>query len=291
MIRNTIIIIIISLIVFRALEKEDISHIDELPYNIYGNQESQYLLIFLHGFPNTSGMWSKIVNEVKDEYLCMTISYPNFSDKLKLRWGLEIDKIVELIKLTIDNYERKTKKDYTKIIISHDWGASFTYMFESKYHNYIKEMITIDVGIGRGSFKNKLMIATYQLYVASSFLIGGPIGDQMIKFFYNSFIKPVEYGITEEESKRVDSSWGYLYYYLWKNLYHIKRFQDDYKRKVPIVYLYGLLKPFHFHDEDFINEIKQDKRSELHALNTGHWVMNGNEKFIVDIIKRRNPIK
>lgn len=286
---RTLFIILVSFIAYRVFEKEETSHIKELPYDVTGNLNSNTLLIFLHGFPNTSGMWSKVIGELDSKYLCMTISYPNFSDKMKLRWGLEIDVIIELIKATIDSYEKSSGKSYTKIIVSHDWGAFFTYLFEAKYPNYLKEMLTIDVGVGIESIKHKIFIFTYQTYLASAFFIGGPIGDYMVKLFYNLFVKHQEYLMKPEESERVDSSWAYLYFNVLKNIISIRKFQDSYVRKIPIVYLYGENKSFQFHSSKFIEDIKIDTRSEVHAFKTGHWVMNGNEKLIADIIIRRNP--
>jgi pimeloyl-ACP methyl ester carboxylesterase len=289
MLTRTLLIIFISFILYRAFEKEDISHIKELPYEITGNLNSNTLLIFLHGFPNTSSMWSKLKNELDSKYLCMTISYPNYSDKLKLRWGLEIDKIIELIKATIDGYEKANGKNYDKIIVSHDWGAFFTYLFEDRYPNYLKEMLTIDVGVGIGSIKDRILILSYNFYLASAFFIGGPIGNSMVKLFYDYFVKDQEYGMRPDEVERVDSSWTYLYFNNLKNILNVRKFQVEYQRKTPIVYLYGENKLFNFHDDKFINDIKNDSKSEVIPFPTGHWVMNGNEAKIANIIKRRNP--
>ena len=267
------------------------SELKILPYELTGKKDSEILLIFLHGYPNTLRMWDSMIKVLEKEYYCLNISYPNFSDKLQLRWGLDLKDIVDLIKETVDYVDNKTPENrkYKKVIISHDWGAFFAYLFSQKYENYLTHMLTIDVGIGiENKFKDMLLTVAYQSYLASNFLIGGPIGN----FFTKLFVKMANsYGLTEEDKERIISSWNYPYYYFWRNFLYYKKIRDKFQVNTPITYVYGTQKPFHFHNEKFLNKLRNCNDCDIHSVDADHWVMrhNQNAEFLVNLI--RNKIK
>jgi pimeloyl-ACP methyl ester carboxylesterase len=265
------------------------SEIKYLPYELKGKKDSDFLLIFLHGFPNTMRMWDEMIKDLEKEYYCLNISYPNFSEKLQLKWGLELIDLVDLIKETIDYVEKNTpgNRKYKKVVISHDWGAIFTYFLSQKYEHYLSDMVTMDVGIGLElRFKDIIPTLVYQNYLAANFLIGGPIG----KFLTNLFVKMSNsYGLTKEDRERIDSSWNYPYYYFWKNFLYYKQLRDDFQITTPIAYVYGTQKPFHFHNEKFLTQLKNCDKCEVHSLDADHWIMRhpDNAEFLVNLIRRR----
>jgi len=200
------------------------------------------MLIFLHGYPNTFRMWDNMIQLLQNDYLILNISYPNFAEELKLKWGLDLNLIPSFIKATIENVEKINKKNYKKMIISHDWGALFTYLFDTEFPGYVDDLVTLDIGIGGDdSIKSKLLSVGYQLYLASAFVIGGRIGDFMTKALMEYFF-PRAWGISDSEYERIDSSFNYPYYYIWKNIGTYKAKLASYKPSGPICFVYGTKK-------------------------------------------------
>ena len=281
-----------AFIAFQILDKEDISHIKNLPYKKVGNKTAKTMLIFLHGYPNTLNLWNDLTEKLKSKYLCISISYPNYSEELKLRWGLSFEQIVPLIKKTIDLVQENNKSsnaNYEKVLIGHDWGSILTFKTENAYGTYFKEIWSFDVTmqIDDSKIQNRLMAVTYQTYLASAFFIGGPIGNKMTRLFYN-LIKSKIYGNTEEDNERIDSSWNYFYFYLYRNIFQFREQAMMYKSKVPIVYMYGKDKRFMFHSAKFLEMLSTTANSEVHELEGDHWFMAKNLDFIVDKINKRN---
>jgi len=57
-----------------ALKKSEV-----LPYELSGNESSAELVVFLHGWPDQSSMWSAVVRELQSDFRLLNITYPNFS--------------------------------------------------------------------------------------------------------------------------------------------------------------------------------------------------------------------
>jgi len=121
------------------------------------------------------------------------------------------------------------------------------------------------------------------------FVIGGPIGDYMTNWYLdsNSNFKP--FGLTAEDKARLNSSWNYMYFYLWTNLKKYKSLMNDYFPKSPIAFVYGAKKGVMFHGEKFLKAIESHKNSEWKEMDEDHWVMRSEagNKFLVELIKRR----
>lgn len=289
----SVLIIGISYIVYENLSLKDKiseSDIKYLPYELTGQKISDFLLIFLHGFPNTMRMWDNMIKDLEKDFYCLNISYPNYSSDLQLKWGMDLNDISEYIKKTIDHVESQInseKRSYKKIVISHDWGAFFAYMLTHKYDNYLTDMMTMDVGTGiESTISAKLFTVAYQGYLASNFLIGGQIGKYMTKLFVK-MANP--FGLTKEDIDRLDSSWNYPYYYLWRRIIYYSNILKNYEIKTPIAYIYGKNKPFHFHSEKFIDNLEKCEKCEVHAIDSDHWIMRKpeNSKFLCDLIRKR----
>jgi pimeloyl-ACP methyl ester carboxylesterase len=283
--------IILSIVVLIAsryffLGKVDEAPLDSLPKEISGNKNSQIMLIFLHGYPNTFRLWDKLIDQLKKDYLCVNLSYPNFAEGVQRPWGVDIDEIVDLIPKTIDAIEATENKKYKKMVVAHDWGAVIAYLLDFKYPKFIHNLVTMDVGASfEESVKAKLFIFSYQIYLTMNFLIGGKIGKLGTTFFINNFAKV--YGLSNDDHSRIDSSWNYLYYYLWKKIFHYKKTLSNYVPSCPVAFIYGTQKSFMFHNEKFLNLLNSTKDCEVNAVEEGHWVMNKNFATVLSIIKRR----
>ncbi len=262
------------------------SEVNTLPVELNGDRNSDVMIIFLHGYPNTFRMWDKLIDDLKHNYFCVNLSYPNFAEGVYREWGMDLVDIVDLIKKTVDTIEQSEKKTYKKMVVAHDWGAVFTYLLDSKYPKFADNLLTLDIGAKLDtSLKTRIFAISYQVYLAANFLIGGEIGRLGTNLFVDKFAKP--YGLTKEDQARIDSSWNYLYYYLWKGILYYRKTLENYTPSVPIGYIYGKNKTFMFHNDEFISYLNATKGCEVHAVDEGHWVMNKNFDKVLSVIKSR----
>eukprot|EP00340_Litonotus_pictus_P002009 CAMPEP_0170525052 /NCGR_PEP_ID=MMETSP0209-20121228/10518_1 /TAXON_ID=665100 ORGANISM="Litonotus pictus, Strain P1" /NCGR_SAMPLE_ID=MMETSP0209 /ASSEMBLY_ACC=CAM_ASM_000301 /LENGTH=173 /DNA_ID=CAMNT_0010814093 /DNA_START=211 /DNA_END=728 /DNA_ORIENTATION=+ len=172
---------------------------------------------------------------------------------------MEFREIVPLIKATIEKAEEVANKQYTKIFVSHDWGCFLTYLFDSVYPNYIRLIYAFDV-----SFSNKPIVIKalsekpYVKYLAEAFEKGGEEGDKMSRKMMDLLLKDPEFeGITEDDIKRFDHSWNYMYYYLVKYSEYYSTFLKKYQPSCPIFYAYGKNKEKMFHDERALETLRK----------------------------------
>jgi pimeloyl-ACP methyl ester carboxylesterase len=55
-------------------------------------------------------------------------------------------------------------RNLKKTLVGHDWGALFTYMFDSKYKNYVSEIVGLDVSpyISKFKLSQGILMMAYQ---------------------------------------------------------------------------------------------------------------------------------
>jgi len=251
-----------------------------LPHEINGNKNSDQLLVFMHGFPDTTSLWDPIAYPLEKDAYILNVSYPNFSVKETNPKGIDFEELLDRLKVTIDQVNETKRK---VIIVSHDWGAMFSYWFDQRYPNYVTEIIGLDVALMQDITLFKIF---YQLFLAIAFVIGGPIGNYMVKLMLKIFkYKPAWH-------YRIDSTWCYPYKNLWKKiLTGAKR-----KNQIPfvraklscnIVYVFGTKKPVQFHNQAWLNMLQKNPNNEVHAIKSTHWIMVDQPSFLIDLIKRR----
>lgn len=273
------------------------NQIKHLPYEVSGNPNSKVILVFLHGFPNTFRMWDEMIKDLKKDFICINISYPNYTDKLHLKWGMDLTDLAFYIPKTVEiaqneivrNLNENENQNLNRILISHDWGALLSYLIDSKYKGFFNQFVTMDVGSGiEESVKASLLTVSYQWYLAANFLIGNKIGDYFTHLFTKILPKPV-YGISENELEKIHSGMSFFYYQFWKRCIYYMKFTRNYTTESPISYFYGKNKPFQFHNQRFIDMVKANKDSEVFPVEGKHWFMEKKEnmKLILDVIKRR----
>jgi pimeloyl-ACP methyl ester carboxylesterase len=293
---------------------------NELPYELSGNYNSNTLIVFLHGFPDSMALWDKISLKHEADNLCLKISYPNYNRKLNTRWGWTFESIIKGIKDVIDKVkkEQNLKNDVKVFIVSHDWGASITYMFDKAYPGVIHDGVVMEIGFDPDkTLKAKVFSFIYQVYFAIIFLLPRFLGDCLAKPVITLIKK--DYVAAEEDL--INCSMCYFYfqrfklglaqslvmvllfiflrpdylfyiilllvlaykYYTWESsgpLY-------QYKPSFPFAFIYGTKKLFMFHSDEMLEYLNQKEKCEVIPVDTGHWVMFKNEDFIISVITRR----
>jgi len=307
-----------------------------LPYDLAGNTSSKNLIVFLHGWPDSNKLWDNIAPAQEQDNLVLRISYPNYDKRVQELWGRDMPTITRGIKETIDHV--KGGREYKVFIVSHDWGAHFTYLFDKAYPNYIKNGIVMDIGyMPPDDAKTLIFALSYQLYLALLFVLPRSIGNPMTVYFMKRFAMSKDYKLEEG----LDASINYMYYYMWRPLlkqigivismitlscvnvfflsplalfiiYKIfcnitegiqtnkqlnnsnnddfintKQNRRRYKPSFPLAFIYGIKKPFMFHQDKMIQELNNTEKCEVIGVKQGHWVMIGNEKMVNDLITKR----
>lgn len=275
--------VVLAISIFLSPKIEDYGDLTYLPYELSGNKESKVMIIFLHGYPNTFRMWDKMIESLKQDYLCLNISYPNFAKGVFRKWGMDLEDIVHMVKKTVDNVDNQNQ--FKKVVVSHDWGSVFSLLLDTNYPGFINDLVNLDVGDGpEKTIKSQIGAIAYQSFLAVNFLIGGPIGNTLTQ----GFVKMANvYGLSEEDKSRIDSSWNYLYFHLYKRLLHFRSIFENYKPSCSVAFVYGTQKPFLFHSEKYLSKLKENPKSEIHAVDADHWLMASHSDFLVDLIKRR----
>jgi len=264
-----------------------------LPYKLQGNLSSPYLLIFLHGYPDTFELWDKIILPFTSDFLCANISYPNFSNlKCEVKWGYDFPTITDALRRTLDKIDLTPNENNTmvlkeKILIAHDWGCFYSYCFDKKYPGYIKGMVALDVA---PYITPSFSIISYQLTLALAFLLGGTVGE-----FLNRRILKL-FGYKSPWEKYVNTSMNYPYYYFWKNAFKSmlgmeKTLLYGYKPSFPVTYIYAKDKSVQFQNQKWMDWLEKNNGICL-GVTGGHWIMNNHADMVIEKIKERvNSLK
>ena len=252
-----------------------------LPYEVSGNKYSNKILVFLHGWPDTTQIWDKIIPEFEEEYYVLNISYPNYSQKEKSSTGNDFEEMASRIKTTIDSLNDTKRKI---VMVSHDWGASFGYYVDHLYPKYISEMIVLDVGAKYNIYKP--IILFYQFTLVIAFIIGGFIGKKLT----HGIMKLFKY--SPEWAERVDSSWNYPYFYRWRRIFKCygnlkKAILPGYVPSCNVTFVYGKKKPAQFFNKAWTDLLAKNPQNEVVAADCGHWIQRDQPQLVISLIQKR----
>lgn len=195
-----------------------------LPYKVNGNRNSNAMIVFLHGFPNTMKLWGDYLYKFEKDYFVVTVSYPNFVGNLHIdnhepreqvaesKWGFEAKEIVLRLKNTIDllNSEEKRKV----MFVGHDWGAFYSFIFDKFYPGIIEDFVCLDTSYrpNKGLI-NQILCFLYQITLAIAFALGFPFGDLIVYLLVRLGFK-----LNNLEAEIKSSHICYQYYHAYKGL-------------------------------------------------------------------------
>ena len=154
-----------------------------LPYELTGPNSSNTLVVFIHGFPDSIQLWDNYHERYsKQGHQVLRLSYPNYSDKEYEPWGITLDETARLFKNTLDLINPSNTKKV--LLIGHDWGALFCFLFDKANQGYASDIIILDATYRQDkSFKAMFIVLLFQCFLAICFLMPGIIGNCMNKCF------------------------------------------------------------------------------------------------------------
>ncbi len=240
---------------------------------IYG-ENNKKTLVFVHGWPDSGELWNDIVATLKCDYRCIVLTLPGFvnANNTSSCWGYDFDQIRDLIIGVINLHTRKNEK---VTLVSHDWGAFFSYYTQKTIKDKIERMVTLDIGCGKIEQTAKMytFLVTYQLFNVVCFLLGHPGGDVLQRIFLKLF------NYEARPHNEINASMNYNYYYMWKTIFTNPKKLKNFPRTTaieldtcPIYFAYGTGKPGMFHSERFIQHLESNNKCKVEKFNCSHWI-------------------
>ncbi|MEM9255220.1 MAG: alpha/beta fold hydrolase [Pseudomonadota bacterium] len=223
-------------------------------------------IVMLHGWPDTHALWRAQVDFLKHHYTCVSFTMPGFAPEDQTNHTL--DDIVQRIGAIVDG----VASDRKVILLAHDWGCVFGYEYAMRHSGRIESMIGLDVGdVSSDAFQQslslagKLMIFSYQVCLAISFVAPRLIGNPMARGMARALrAKSVRTQI------HVGMSMPYAMRWLGVNggLKHLLAMQPSF----PFYYGYATQKPVMFHSSEWLEALRVNPDNRIEPFHCGHWI-------------------
>ena len=244
--------------------------VDGIDVYVDGPEEDEHAetIVMIHGWPDTYRLWDRQVAELKHRYRCVRFTLPGF-DSAKQRRSYTLDATMRILLHIINSVNRKQPV----ILMAHDWGCVFGYEFYMRNRAVVSRIVGVDIGDANSettlrsrSVGQRMMLNGYQNVLALGWAIGGWVGNTMTRVMAGvmSVPSPREY---------IHSGMNYPYYILTAGNIGSYRALVPFKPRVPMLFIYGIRKPFMFHSGPWTEMLAARKGCKVVAFNTGHWPM------------------
>jgi pimeloyl-ACP methyl ester carboxylesterase len=240
--------------------------IDGIEVRIEG--EGAETVVMIHGWPDTLHLWDGTVEALRAHWRCVRLTLPGFDPAAPAR-ACSLDEVVATLRAVVTGCCPGTRVT----LLAHDWGCIFGYEFAMRHPQLVSRIVGVDIGdTGSKSHRAelgtraKLMVLSYQLWLALAWRVGGALGDRMARALAGLMRCPVP-------PPRIVAATGYPYAMRWFGLKGGFGKALAFTPQVPMLFLYGLRKPFMFHSQAWLEALAQRPGSRAVGLRTGHWVM------------------
>lgn len=230
--------------------------------------ESVETIVMIHGWPDTHRLWEPQVAALKHRYRCVRFTLPGF-DPAKRRRSYTLDATMRIFLHIINSINRKQPV----ILLLHDWGCVFGYEFYMRNRALVSKIIGVDIGDANSditlrsrTFGQRLLLNGYQNLLALGWAMGGVVGRMLTRSMA---------GVMKAPAPRdtIHSGMNYPYYIITAGSAGSYRALVPFVPRVPMLFIYGVRKPFMFHSPQWTEKLAAKKGSKVVAFNTGHWPM------------------
>ena len=187
-------------------------NIDGVDVHVEG--QGQDTIVMIHGWPDTHRVWDAQVEAFKTRLRCVRFTLPGY-DVTKPRRPVSLAEMTQTIEHIVD----AVSPARPVILMLHDWGCFFGYQFYVHHPQRVERIVGIDVGdVGNPEFVkslpliSKLMVLSYQLWLAAAWRIGGGLGRRMTRFMAKALKAPGDPAL-------ISSDMNYPYYIRWTRPY------------------------------------------------------------------------
>ena len=225
------------------------------------------LMLFLHGFPDSSDTWKHQIKYFSKKYhtIAPDLRGYNKSDKPKGVSNYSLDVLMKDVKGLIDHF-----KGRKIILVGHDWGGLLSWYFTMNYPQYVKKLIILNIphpSFVHDALHNFSQIhnSDYILFFQIPFL-----PEILFKLFWplSKYIGHIPYYVDAFDKKRFFGP-AINYYRAW-----VRSLVKGIKLKkinIPTLVLWGQ-KDAYIGKEYAIPPKKWVSKAKVKFFNTGHWV-------------------
>ncbi|MEP0202200.1 MAG: alpha/beta hydrolase [Halioglobus sp.] len=234
---------------------------------VYVEGAGQETIVMLHGWPDTHELWQQQIEYFKGTYVCVSFTMPGFAEGDRTNYS--VSDVVAKIKHVVD----AVSPEQPVIMIAHDWGCAFGYEFAMRHSSRVKKMIGLDVGdINSDELKHslsisqKLMIFSYQIMLAISFILPKFMGDPLARF-----VAKVLDAKSNKEHIQAGMSMPYAMRWFGTNggMTDLLPMEPTF----PFFYTYAARKPMMFHSQQWLQRLSESPQNKVQSLDCGHWLM------------------
>lgn len=198
----------------------------KFPHAAFGNPNGE-ILVFLSGFPdNEFSSFQPYFEQLKDDYFIITMCLPGFENSSKTRrpWGYDFAELITIMHATI---KAVSPRDEKVNLIIHDWGSFIGLLYENKYPETVKRLVTIDIGIVNfPKLSQVFYLVFYQWAFAWCYffsqVLGKSVGNALFYAFLMllyicPFLGPAPYDKPPRPLSELRVDMCYPYYRFWVN--------------------------------------------------------------------------
>lgn len=233
--------------------------------DVFVEGEGEDTVVMIHGWPDTHRLWDGQVAALKAGHRCVRFTQPGF-DPAKPARSPNLDELVRIYAAIIDH----VSPGRPVTLLLHDWGCVFGLQYAMRHPERVARIAAIDIGDTNSaaflkslSFKAKLGVAGYQLWLALAWKIRGALGTRMTRSM-------ARWLRCRSDPSLMSWQMNYPYALVWSGgMKHSRRIEPA----CPLLFIYGQRKPFMFHSPAWIERVQALPGGEVLGLPTGHWVM------------------
>src|SRR3954470_1553305 len=141
------------------------------------------VVLMVHGWPDTRVLWDAQVAALRDGFRCVRFTLPGFEPGSARRATSLLDMLT-----LFDKVVDVVSPDRPVVLLLHDWCCFFGYQYAMLRPDRIDRVIGIDIGdagspahVASVTARAKAMMASYQLWLAAAWRVGGSVGDAMTR--------------------------------------------------------------------------------------------------------------
>lgn len=226
-------------------------------------------IVMIHGWPDTYRLWDAQAEFFKNRYRCVRFTLPGF-EAAHVRHAYSLDELTSLFKQLIEHVCPRQKV----ILMLHDWGCVFGYEFYTRNPQMVSKIIGVDIGdmpslLQSLTRRERMMVLTYQVWLALAWVVGGRIGDWMTRCAARVLRCP-------SPLAEMGSWMAYPYFMTWfGGRQSYRRLAQQFIPSCPFLFIYGRRKPLMFHAKKWADNLLASKGNRVEEFDTGHWVMSG----------------
>jgi pimeloyl-ACP methyl ester carboxylesterase len=239
------------------------------------------VVLMLHGWPDTRSLWDDQVAALKRRFRCVRFTLPGFEPGSPRR-ATSLEDMLTLVDKVVD----RVSPDRPIVLLLHDWGCLYGYQYAMVRPDRIERVVGIDIGdagsaahVASLSAASKAMIASYQLWLAAAWRIGGAVGNAMTRRLARAIKAPAP-------ADRIHAGMNYPYDIRWTGSHGSFKDAQPLELACPLLFIYGRRKPFMFHSPEWEAWLAAQPGCEVIAADAGHWVMKDQPTLVNDAIAR-----